>query len=64
MPKTTDWHRRIDDFDGYRTGQVVEVRRGAGWSRGTIIRRGADHVCVDLKTERRVWTVWDSRCLR
>lgn len=64
MAKQVNWQRRIDDFDGYHTGQIVEVRRGAGWSRGTIVRRAKDHISVDLKTERKMWTVWDSRCIR
>jgi uncharacterized protein (DUF736 family) len=62
----TDWSRDPADFSHVLTGQRVKVRMGAGWSKGTVAKRGVQqrYMSIKLDDAKRSITVWDSRNIK
>jgi len=56
------WQRRIDDFDGIRTGDIVKVQMGGGMEKAKVISRNHDHITVGFG--KRTIAVWDARSLK
>ena len=54
---------RLGDWAHVRVGQRVQVRMGAGWAKGTLLRKHA-HACVTDIGAKKTTTTFDPRNIK